>query len=250
MDQIKELEAMLPTLPASAQDEITKAINVLKSSLPQKSTGMLLCAGDKILVDALAVIDQTRRVWNSTIQVGIAHCNELSQNSINMLNSMDVISVDMCTTPTVLGMSLGDARGRLRGWFCKSAAMVLSPFDITLVADLDVVWFRNPDLLFQSPAFKKTGTLFFRDRHSHQDRRQRADQRMFQDVIADLIRTESGLNMTAELARAKSLENGYSFFWQNLADPDKPAYENFQDSSGAVLLLTDFYVLLGHLLLT
>lgn len=38
-------------------------------------------------------------------------------------------------TGMILGMDLGSARKRLRSWFCKSAALILSPFDETLVSD-------------------------------------------------------------------------------------------------------------------
>ena len=39
-----------------------------------------------------------------------------------------------------------------------------SPFVETVVMDLDVIWFKSPDVMFDSPAYKKTGSLFFRDR--------------------------------------------------------------------------------------
>lgn len=133
-----------------------------------KSRGMILCAGNHMIRDSAAVVEQTRFIWKSKMEATVAHCGELSDESKRWLASQDIGVLDICLNATggdtILGMSLNDAPGRLRGWFCKAGALVLSPYDETMVVDNDVIWFKNPDLLFDSPAYKRTGSLFFRDK--------------------------------------------------------------------------------------
>ena len=72
---------------------------------------------------------------------------------------------NFCERAPVLGkMTLSAARYRLRGFLCKIAALIHSPFEETIVVDADVVWFKKPEILFESKEFKNTGSLFFRDR--------------------------------------------------------------------------------------
>jgi hypothetical protein len=42
--------------------------------------------------------------------------------------------------------------------------LIESPFNHTILVDSDVIWFKNPELLFEAPAYQSTGALYFRDR--------------------------------------------------------------------------------------
>ena len=45
-------------------------------------------------------------------------------------------------------MSIDKARKRLRSWWCKPAAAIIAPYDEVMIVDLDVIFFKNPEILF------------------------------------------------------------------------------------------------------
>ncbi len=156
--------------------------------------GIVLCAGTKMVDDALDVIEQTRNVFNSSINFGIMHCDELSASLINKsFNSLQNVQVvNMCNgSAGLFNMTYDQTKKRLRTWFCKTAALVLSPFKETMVVDIDVVFFKKPDLLFNSPAYKRTGTLYFRDRIFYDRWDLPANTKRLQHQIEDYIMTHS-----------------------------------------------------------
>ena len=135
-----------------------------------KTRGMMLCSGNRMIHDAVAVVDQTRLIWKSELPITVAHCGELTFESIRLFREMNVSVLDICAgkkDQMILGMDNAFAHNRLRSWFCKTAALILSPYEETMIADLDVIWFKKPDVLFDSPAYKSTGSLFFRDSLTH-----------------------------------------------------------------------------------
>lgn len=204
-----------------------------------KSRGMILCGGNHMIHDIIAAIDQTRITWKSKLPLAVAHCGELYDDNINYLRTMNVTVLDIChnTTggSTILGMSADAASRRLKSWFCKTAALILSPYDETMVADLDVIWFKQPEIVFDSPAYKQSGSLFFRDKLTHSNKKRWKEERVYQDLLEDFVVLEGGFNMTADLGKEQFGANGISFFWMNLADRERGAYNNFQDSSLVLL---------------
>jgi hypothetical protein len=50
------------------------------------------------------------------------------------------------------------------GWSAKPRAVLASNFQQVMIVDADVVWFRDPTLLFDGTEFVESGTLFFYDR--------------------------------------------------------------------------------------
>lgn len=140
--------------------------------------GYVMCVGDEssMISDALFTIQSFRTHWKSVQPISIAHCSELSTSNLNALTdahddavreaqlldgkggSPELHILDLCRgAPAV-------KKRRLRGWFCKTAALVTSSYRHTMLIDTDLVWFQNPDLLFTAPAYINTGALFFRDR--------------------------------------------------------------------------------------
>ena len=57
-----------------------------------------------------------------------------------------------------------DAGWALKGWAAKPFAILLSSFREVIFIDADSLFFKNPEVLFEEPDYKKTGALFFRDR--------------------------------------------------------------------------------------
>lgn len=114
----------------------------------EKSRAMALCAGSKMLGDALGVIDQSRAVFGTTITTVITHCDELNENDLKLLQENNVTSFNLCNGVGLFGQSYQSTAKRLRSWWCKAAALILVPYDEVMVVDLDVIWFKRPDLLF------------------------------------------------------------------------------------------------------
>jgi hypothetical protein len=215
---------------------ISKVLSVVSNHT--KSRGMVLCGGNHMVKDALSVIDQTRIIWKSNLLITVAHCGELNDDNIDYLQAINVTVLDICKNSTgseIFGMSRDHGLKRLKSWFCKTAALILSPYDDTMVVDLDVIWFKNPEVLFDSPAYKQTGSLFFRDKLTHGKMKKVKEGKVFQDYMEDFLTIEGGFNLTSKLAKDQFSSNGISYFWMNLADREKSVYNNFQDSS--VILL-------------
>jgi len=152
--------------------------------------------------------------------------------------------LDICQNKTggdtILGMTMEAAHKRLKSWFCKTAALILSPYQETLISDLDVVWFKSPDVLFESPGFKETGSMFFRDKLTHSNKKNNQNEKVYQDVLEEFIVLEGGFNLTTELGKDQFSANGVSFFWKELANRTQTSnvYNNFQDSSLILMDLT------------
>lgn len=219
--------------------------------------------------DAFAIIEQLRRVWNSSLPVYIAHCSEIGADVISAQKFPNVYLLDICETKGVFGMDDATKVHRLRSWWCKAAAIVLAPVDEVMVVDLDVIFFKSPELLFNAQGYEDTGTLFFRDRVSYDRNRKNENDKLIQDLIEDLIIAEAPeLNITsAEVARYKQQQHhhnhknedsspkkgvsGMTLFFSNILDRSVPPLINHQDSS---VILVDrarhpkFLSVLGNLL--
>jgi hypothetical protein len=149
-------------------------LEVLKQMCPnsgfpesiETKRGVVMCGCEKLRLDVIKMLYQNRYFWCSKLGVAIAHCSELSEGTKRHFLSIDpsIKFVDICRNNHRIANFPGRARERLKGFFCKLQALLLSPFDETMLLDVDVVWFKMPDLLFNSPQYKQTGTLFFRDR--------------------------------------------------------------------------------------
>jgi hypothetical protein len=132
-----------------------------------------------MMTNAKYFLTQIRREWKSVIPVTFAHCSELPQSTQDELhrihrdavlstpeirNNVSAISsavfevMDICRGASV------NQKKRLRGFFCKVMSVISAPFRDVMLMDTDVVWLKNPDLLFEAKLFKRTGALFFRDR--------------------------------------------------------------------------------------
>ena len=112
--------------------------------------GMVLCTGTKTLDDAISVVSHIRHVWNSSIPAYVMHCDELNQVNSDHLQVNNIVSYNMCNSQGLFGMSYEDTIKRLQNWWCKAAALVLAPMKEVIVVDIDVVFFKNPELLFET----------------------------------------------------------------------------------------------------
>ena len=137
----------------------------------QMPRGLLMCSGaGNLLLEAVAMIEQLRNFNSSgegsrsALPIVVSHCSELGAKSVAILQAMQAVHVmDICHKRAPAKTAFFQEK-RARGYFCKAISLVLSPFLETLLVDSDVVWFRRPELLFDSPRYIDTGALFMRDR--------------------------------------------------------------------------------------
>ena len=122
------------------------------------SRGVVMCVGDKGVGDAISSIEPLRTVFHITMPVTVAHCDEISQENLNLLYSHNITTLDICprSESTIFGMPIEKARKRLRSWWCKPAAVVMVPYDEVMLVDVDAIFFKNPETLFNTKGMPTT----------------------------------------------------------------------------------------------
>lgn len=207
--------------------------------------GYVICGGDKFQADIIRLYYQLRFVYQSYLPMLLVHCNEIEPHSKlrALLSHFDhrVIIYDMCDVNQKVfpnsyhqqlkadGSNLTDSEKiRLQGYFCKPAALIVSPFIHNIILDLDTVWFRSPETLLSYPKYEWFGGLIFRDRitpYSPID----------YDQVINKYRqavNNSNLEITSELAsELYSVNESYNFFWGHYIYPLYPKIAQVQDSS-------------------
>lgn len=187
--------------------------------------GIIICSSENQVGETIDVITQIRELWHSTIPISVAHCNEISATSKHQLDEILNVNVyNICNRLFPSFSNMKDQQQRLRGYFCKPAALIKSPYEETLMIDTDTIWLKSPELLFDSKGFLDTGALLFRDRLITNGRGNPDD---FVRYIERLLKP---INAT-QLA----ISNGVSLFWFYKAFPDQPGLRHVQDSSVVLL---------------
>jgi len=96
-----------------------------------------------------------RSKWKSKVPIVVAHCDELSKESLKKLGAIyQVFVMNICNSKQP-ALKLK----KVRGFFCKPVALWKSPFQDSLMFDLDVIWFKSPELLFNSRLFNSSGNV-------------------------------------------------------------------------------------------
>ena len=116
---------------------------------------MVMCVGnnDDLIAGALYTILLLRDVYKSDLHVSVNHCSELLIGTQKLFTKYKNVTVkNMCGDETTKRQ-----RKRMKGWFCKTMALVSSDFTETMVVDTDVLWFQDPSNLFNAPAYLSTG---------------------------------------------------------------------------------------------
>ena len=146
-------------------------------------------------------------------------------------NVIDICDVRRIGRSSIFGMDFIQAKKRLHGFFCKVAALIVSPYPETMLLDLDVVFFKSPHLLFDAPAYRETGTLFFHDRITFKDRLKYPERNI--SCIGSFL-DHYGIHINDTSTYTLLRENGVSLFW-NYGLSKTSMMLHYQESS--VLLL-------------
>lgn len=200
----------------------------------RKGKCMVMCVGNdaSLIGGALYIIQELRNNWKSQLPVSVNHCNELSPLIQSLFTNFENVTVkNLCDENTPI-----DRRKRLRGWFCKTMALVSSEYEETIVVDTDVLWFKDPSKLFNAPGYLKSGALFFRDRFLHVSATEKDGLEV--DSVSQFIESESAasIKMNVTLAKELSESNGINFFWYHSFNSTKSsAIRHVQESSVIVV---------------
>lgn len=220
--------------------------HVTKTIAHNNTIGYVTCSANKHLPELIRTIYALRLGWKSFRPIAIMHCNELAPDVIdiilhtNIFNNINI--VDICSNENqkrlnILGNSVYH---QLRGYYCKIASLILSPFEHTLLMDLDLVWFKSPETGFSSKEYRETGSLFFRDRIITKPTYDHSSKQLV-NVIHLLWKNWQTYNisLTSEYVKEQySKQLSPTIFWKcfpHLWPKEDPGYNHcptaFQDSS-------------------
>ncbi|KAL2416804.1 hypothetical protein ABEF95_005143 [Exophiala dermatitidis] len=131
----------------------------LHSHFKRGGRGIVLTAGDDQAPFLLTTIPTFRKLGcNLPIEVMYLGDSDLSEDYRADLEALDgVITRD-------IAQMVNDEGWKLAGWAAKPFAILFSSFREVIFIDADSLFFRNPEVLFDDPGYRKTGALFFKDR--------------------------------------------------------------------------------------
>ncbi|KAL5363307.1 mannosyltransferase putative-domain-containing protein [Aspergillus floccosus] len=152
---------------------------LLHSQLYSGGRGLVFSAGDAQAPFLLTSIPSIRRLGcDLPIEVLYLGDGDLSEDFRSDLESLPgVITRD-------LSQMVNDSGWTLAGWAGKPFAILLSSFREAIFIDADSLFFQNPELLFEDPAYVKTGALFFKDRLMMPEAKKRWLQRIIPKPIS------------------------------------------------------------------
>ncbi len=122
--------------------------------------GIVICAGGRKYFTCAFVTLRALRRTGCRLPIELWHLGpgELSPPMASLLEPLDVRIIDALAVRRSYPVRL------LAGWELKPYAVIHSSFEEVLLLDADNVPARDPSYLFDSPAFARTGAVFWPDR--------------------------------------------------------------------------------------
>ncbi|KAF3921868.1 hypothetical protein AA313_de0209392 [Arthrobotrys entomopaga] len=129
----------------------------LHAKLYKGGRGIVLSGGNRQAPFLLTSIPSLRKLGcELPIEIMYLGDNDLSPENRAKLEQLGgVVTRDV---------KVKDEGWKLGGWAVKPFAILLSSFREVIFIDADSLFFKNPEVLFEEDAYKRTGALFFRDR--------------------------------------------------------------------------------------
>lgn len=119
---------------------------------------MIMGCNDKYLNQAVANLSVLREYHRCILPVQIWHSgNELSEFAKLKLQEFGPI-----TFHDILDYTDGSPND-FRGYQIKGYALAYTTFNDVILFDADLIFFKNPEILFDHPKYKETGAYLFRD---------------------------------------------------------------------------------------
>jgi ADP-heptose:LPS heptosyltransferase len=122
--------------------------------------GIVICAGGSRLFTCAWVAIRMLRQLACSLPIEVWHLGprEMDARMASLLQPWNVRCVDALEVRKTIPCRI------LRGWELKCYALMHSAFAQVLFLDADNVPVRNPEYLFDTPEFEKTGAVFWPDR--------------------------------------------------------------------------------------
>lgn len=144
--------------------------DTVTKTMPWLHTGVVICAGDGIALQAAHLIANLRKVLHSKLPIEIAYNGDgdLSPRYRQFLaetgSKVSFLDLTKVFDDTLIGLT---------GWATKPFALVASRFQRTILIDADALYLSSPDDAFERyPGLPDTGALFFHDKSvNYQERR-------------------------------------------------------------------------------
>ena len=145
--------------------------------------GIVLTAGDDQAPYLLTSIPMLRHIGcNLPVEVMYLGDSDLSEDFRSDLEALEgVVTRD-------IAQMVNDEGWRLAGWAAKPFAMLFSSFREVIFIDADSLFFKNPEILFEDPGYKKTGALFFKDRMIMPENKKRLLQQILPKPISKQVK--------------------------------------------------------------
>lgn len=129
------------------------------TSIKKGGRGIVLTVGDEQAPYVLTSV-YTFRKLGCTLPIEILY---LGDADLDLDYRAELESLPGVVTRDVAQM-VDDDGWRLAGWAAKPFAMLFSSFREVIFIDADALFFRDPEILFDDPDYKRHGALFFKDR--------------------------------------------------------------------------------------
>ncbi|KNE66922.1 hypothetical protein AMAG_11396 [Allomyces macrogynus ATCC 38327] len=156
---IAPIDELLYLLEARLYPWLKTAVRTLHHSFPRKSRGLVYTCGRQHAHYAYVSILGLRKV-GSTLPVTIMYGGDgdLPPHYRQVLESLP--NVKMMDMTAHVDWNVANPTG----WAMKPFALLLAPYEQTILVDSDVYFMQPPEVLFDDPGYLATGTLFFHDR--------------------------------------------------------------------------------------
>ncbi|KAF9431178.1 hypothetical protein BGZ94_007629 [Podila epigama] len=126
-----------------------------------KGKGYVLCAGNGQFAHLVSSVQSIREVLKSDLPIQVFYSGDS-----DLSPSRQAFVRDMTTNIEIIDINtiFDNAYMQLEGWSIKAFAILASRFEDAMLIDADVYFLREPSELFDDPAYKHVGALFFYDR--------------------------------------------------------------------------------------
>ncbi|KAJ3281693.1 hypothetical protein HDU79_010567 [Rhizoclosmatium sp. JEL0117] len=162
---LKVIEDVTKLLYPWINPPFTSIAQMHMSFLSGPDVGIVITCGTKQFYMAKHLILTLREVWNINLPIEVFYSGEedLHPSMIKSFNEMEnVRAVNLLAY-------FYEETYFWSGWSVKPFAMLASRFRTVIFMDADILFFKNPLSILNTPQFLKTGTYFYRDRKKRED---------------------------------------------------------------------------------
>ncbi|KAG8986231.1 hypothetical protein FRB90_004145, partial [Tulasnella sp. 427] len=125
--------------------------------------GIVIPCGNDQFQMAIHIISTLKHVHKTPLPIHVVYASpgdlDIPKRAAFRSISPDVEAVDILHffDEEEVGLENG-------GWAIKVFAILSAPFKEVIILDADAIFLQKPEVLFEFPGYKETGTLYFRDR--------------------------------------------------------------------------------------